>query len=166
MTTEDQVKGPAWPFILAGVAGLAVALIRTILGGEGDLAPLAEALADNPLLPVVYINWYALSTIMAVMGAALLVAVRLSRPARQAIAVLAALCFGAVGLWFMGITWSATGSPFTFFPWMPLSLTTLLCALAAWKAAPPSSRWRWRAARRRAAGTGGSGAKPRASARR
>jgi hypothetical protein len=34
----------------------------------------------------------------------------------------------------MGFVHHATGSPFTYFPWIPLGLTALLSAFAAWRA--------------------------------
>jgi hypothetical protein len=48
-------------------------------------------------------------------------------------AALATFAFAAVALLFMGFTWAETGSPFTFAPWIPLTLTTALCGYAAWR---------------------------------
>ncbi len=128
---DRRSRGPAWPHILAGLAALGVAAIRTLAGAANDLAPILAALDGNPLSAVVLINWYALNAILGVLGAALLLAPRLSRPARRAIAALATLAFGLLTALFMGFTWARTGSPFTFPPWIPLALTTALCAHAA-----------------------------------
>ncbi|MGB3808156.1 MAG: hypothetical protein WA936_13225 [Erythrobacter sp.] len=124
-------RGPAWPFALAGLAALAVAAIRTVLGEGTDLAPILAALDGTPMGALVQINWYALSAIMAGLGIALLWAIALSRPARRAIALIAGFAFGVVTLLFMGFTWATTGSPFAYMPWLPLTLTTVLCLNAA-----------------------------------
>ena len=59
-----------WLFILAGLAALAVTLIRAILGAAVDLTPLLAALDGNSLRGVVIINWHAM-TAAAAAGVAL-----------------------------------------------------------------------------------------------
>ena len=123
-----------WPFILAGIAALGVAAARTVLGGRNDLPWLVEGLARPPMAAVIYINWHALNVTFATLGVALLVATALHRSAGKAIGTIAAIVFGSTCALFLYYTHQATGSPFTFFPWIPLGLTALLSAFAAWRA--------------------------------
>lgn len=123
-----------WIFIVAGMAGLGVTLIRTFAGGAMDLDPLLSALGENNLSGVVLINWYALNAILGILSLSLLWASRLSRSSQMVIGVISTLTFGSVGLIFMTVTAIETGSPFTYPPFLPLGLTTLLCAAAAWRA--------------------------------
>lgn len=123
-----------WPFPLAAVAALTVAFLRTLLGGRNDLPRLVEPLEGAPIAAVVYINWHALNVTFATLGVALLVATTLHRSAARAIGTIAAIVFGATCALFMYYTHQATGSPFTFFPWMFFALTALLSAFAAWRA--------------------------------
>lgn len=122
-----------WPFLLAGLAASAVTLARTIGGGQVDLPRIVERMEGDPIVAVVYINWHALSMVFAALALALFAAIRLPRSAARTVGVLATVVFGATCLLFMYHTHIATGSPFTFFPWLPLSVTALLCALAAWR---------------------------------
>ena len=121
-----------WIFIVAGLAALAVTLLRTFAGGATDLAPLLSALEGNSLSGVVLINWHALNVILGVLSLSLLGASRMSRASQMVIGVISALSFGAVWLIFMTVTAIETGSPFTFPPFIPLGVTTFLCAAAAW----------------------------------
>lgn len=83
---------------------------------------------------VIYISWYALNVTFAALGLALLVATTLHRSASQAIATLAAIVFASTCALFLYYTHQATGSPFTFFPWIPIGLAAGLAAFAAWRA--------------------------------
>ena len=123
-----------WIFIVAGLAALGVTLLRTFAGGAADLAPLLAALEGNSLSGVVLINWHALNVILGVLSLSLLWASRLSRSSQVVIAAMSTLSFGAVWLIFMTVTAIKTGSPFTFPPFIPLGITTFLCAAAAWSA--------------------------------
>ena len=123
-----------WPLLLAGLAALGVAAARTILGGTNDLPFLLEGLERPGMAALFYINWYALNVTFATLGVALLVATVLHRAAARAIGTIAAIVFGSTCILFMYYTHQATGSPFTFFPWIPLGLTALLSAFAAWRA--------------------------------
>lgn len=123
-----------WPLILAGLAALGVAAARTILGGRNDLPLLVEGPERPAMAAVIYINWYALNVSFAALGVALLVATALQRSAARAIGTIAAVVFGSTCTLFLYYTHQATGSPFTFFPWIPLGLTALLSAFAAWRA--------------------------------
>ena len=123
-----------WPFLLASLVAVTVALLRTILGGRNDLPLLVEGLERPAMAAVIYINWHALNVTFATLAMALFAATLLPRAAAQAIGIIAAIIFGATALLFMYYVNQGTGSPFTFFPWIPLTLTTLLCAFAAWRA--------------------------------
>ena len=123
-----------WPLILAGLAALGVAAARAYFGGTNDLPWLVEGLQRPAMAAVIYINWHALNVAFATLGVALLVATTLHRSAARAIGTIAAIVFGATCILFMYYTHQATGSPFTFFPWIPLGLTALLSAFAAWRA--------------------------------
>ena len=123
-----------WPFLLAGLAALGVAIGRTILGGRSDLPNMVQGLDRPEFAAVTYINWYALSVAFATLGIALLFATRLPSVAARPIAIIAAIVFGATCALFMYYVHQATGSPFTYFPWIPLAATSLLSAFAAWRA--------------------------------
>lgn len=123
-----------WPFLLAGLGALGVAVARTIFGGRNDLPLLVSNLERPAMAAVIYINWYALNITFAALGLAMFAATRLERSAARAIGTIAAIVFGATCILFMYFTHQATGSPFTFFPWIPLALTALLSAIAAWRA--------------------------------
>ncbi|MEM6558080.1 MAG: hypothetical protein AAF642_19485 [Pseudomonadota bacterium] len=121
-----------WLFILAGLAALAVTLIRAILGAAVDLTPLLAALEGNSLRGVVIINWHAMTAIFAIIGVALLLASRLSSAAQIAIGSIGASVFGVVCVTFMTVTAMETGSPFTYPPFIPLGIASGLSAAAAW----------------------------------
>ena len=121
-----------WLFILAGLAGLAVTLIRALAGGAVDLEPILAALEGNSLRGVVIINWHAVTALLAILSIALLIASRLSQPSKVVIGVIGALSFGAVCVTFMYVTAIETGSPFTFPPFIPLGIASGLSAAAAW----------------------------------
>lgn len=126
--------GRRWPFLLAGLGAIGVAIARTIFGGRNDLPLLVSNLERPAMAAVIYINWYALNVAFATLGLALLFAARMPAVAARAIAIIAAIVFGATAALFLYYTHQATGSPFTFFPWIPLTLTALLSAIAAWRA--------------------------------
>ena len=119
-------------FILAGVAALGVTLIRAFAGGSIDLEPLLAALGDNSLKGVVIINWHAMTTIFAILSAALLLSPRLPKSSRVTIGALSALVFGVTCAIFMTVTAIETGSPFTYPPFIPLAIASGLSAAAAW----------------------------------
>ncbi len=123
-----------WPFLLAALVAVTVAFLRTTLGGRNDLPRLVEGLAHPPMAAVIYINWHALNVTFATLALALFAATLLPRAAAQAIGTIAAIIFGATALLFLYYVNQTTGSPFTFFPWIPLSLTALLAAFGAWRA--------------------------------
>lgn len=123
-----------WPFLLAALAAFAVALLRTILGGRNDLPLLIEGAVRPGMAAVISINWHTLNVTFATLALALFAATFLHRSAAQAIGVIAAIIFGATCALFMYYTDQVTGSPFTFFAWLPLALTALLSAFAAWRA--------------------------------
>ena len=133
-TNIDARPRSRWPLLLAGLAALGVAAARTILGGTNDLPLLVSGLERPAMAAVIYINWYALNVAFATLGVALLVASALHRSTARAIAIIAAIVFAATCALFLYFTNQATGSPFTFFPWIPLGLTALLSAFAAWRA--------------------------------
>ncbi len=118
-------------FILAGLGATAVTLIRAIRGGAGDLAILLEALGDHPIRGVVLINWHVLTAVFAFLAISLLVAPKLPRQAAILAGILSTLVFGTTAITFLTVSAQQTGSPFTWFPWIPLGLTALLCAGAA-----------------------------------
>ena len=123
-----------WPFLVAGLAALAVAALRTILGGPSDLAALERELGGNNIIGIVRVNWHSLNVIFASFAVALFLAARAPRAAAQAIAILAAIAFGATCIILLIVSAQQTGSPFTHYPWIPLSLTAALSAFAAWRA--------------------------------
>lgn len=123
-----------WPFLLAGLSAIGVAIARTIFGGRNDLPLLVSNLERPAMAAVIYINWYALNVTFATLGLAMFAATRLPASAARAIGSIAAIVFGATAALFMYFVHQATGSPFTFFPWIPLALTALFAALAAWRA--------------------------------
>ena len=123
-----------WLFVLAGLAALAVTLIRTFVGTAVDLEPLLAALDGNSFRGVVIINWYALNATFAILSIALFLASRLSLPVRVAIGAISSFVFGAVCVIFMAVTAMETGSPFTYPPFIPLAITSALSAAAAWSA--------------------------------
>ena len=133
MAAFEERPRSRWPFALAGLAALGVAAARTILGGRYDLPLLVGGLERPAMAAVIYINWYALNIAFATLGLALLFATRMHAAAGRAVAIVAAMIFGATTILFLYFTNQATGSPFTFFPWIPLAVTTVLCALAAWR---------------------------------
>ncbi|KAA9130891.1 hypothetical protein F3N42_11050 [Marinihelvus fidelis] len=118
-------------FILAGLAALAVTLIRGIAGGEGDLALLLAALEGNPIRGVVIINWHALTAVFGLLAVALFFSAWLSRPVGVIVGLLAAGTFGTTCALFMAVAAAETGSPFTYFPYIPLGITATLSFLAA-----------------------------------
>ena len=132
--TADARPRSRWPLLLAGIAALGVAAARTIFGGRYDLPLLVEGLERPAMAAVIYINWYALNVTFAALGVALLVATTQHRSAARAIATLAAIVFASTCALFLYYTHQATGSPFTFYPWIPLGLTAALSAFAAWRA--------------------------------
>lgn len=123
-----------WPFVLAALAATAVTVIRAVLGGAGDLALLDDALAGNDVAGVVHINWHALTAIFASLSIGLFVSTRAPRDAARAIGILAGLAFGATCVAFLIVSARVTGSPFTYFPWIPLGITALLSFFAAARA--------------------------------
>jgi len=135
-TESDAARGlrRRWPFLLAGLSASVVTLVRSIGGGQGDLPRIVELLDGAAIATVVYINWYALSASFAVLAITLFAAIRLPRAAARLAGALAAVVFGSTCLLFMHHSQVATGSPFTFFPWLPLGLTAVLSAFAAWRA--------------------------------
>ena len=123
-----------WPFLLAGLGAIGVAIARTIFGGRNDLPLLVSNLERPAMAAVIYINWYALNITFATLGLAMFAATRLPASAARAIGTIAAIVFGATCVLFMYFVHQGTGSPFTFFPWIPLALTALFAAFAAWRA--------------------------------
>ncbi len=118
-------------FILAGLAALAVTLIRAIAGGAGDLAILLSALEGNAIRGVVIINWHALTAVFGLLAVGLLFSAWLPRPAGVMVGLLAAGAFGTTCGLFMAVAAAETGSPFTYFPYIPLGVTAVLSLLAA-----------------------------------
>ncbi len=108
-----------WPFLVAGLAALAVA------------ATWSPALED----PEIWMfNRNAGLATYAVLGVLLLVSTTVQRTAARLIAGVAAITFGASGAVFMYHAFLATGSPFTFPHWVPLSLAAFLAAFASVRA--------------------------------
>lgn len=132
-------RRPRGLFLAAGLSAMAVTLIRGIAGGRSDLAAVQAALVDANLTGVVLVNWHALTAIFALLSLALLLASRRSRGAACAVGLIAGLAFGATALVFMAVSARQTGSPFTWFPWIPLGLTSAVSFAAAVRACRESA---------------------------
>ena len=133
-TVSSSARPLRWPFMVAATAAAAVTALRAILGGSSDLPNMVRGLDRPEFAAVIYINWHALSVTFATLALALLAATRLPGSAARAIGTIAAIVFGATCALFMYYTYKGTGSPFTYFPWIPLSLTALISAFAVWRA--------------------------------
>lgn len=131
--SESGPRATRWLFVVAGLAAALVTLMRAIFGGGSDLAALERELAGNDIIGIVRVNWHALNAIFASFAVALLVAARAPRAAARAIGVLAAIAFGATGIVLMVVSAQQTGTPFTHYPYIPLGITALLAAAAAWR---------------------------------
>jgi len=131
MEEVKKTRTVRWPFLVAGLAALAVA----ITGSASDGWIAVWEVAGGSVATVTYLfGENAFLTTYTVLGLALLVSTILPRTAARAIGSVAAIAYGSICALFMYHTYQVTGSPFGFFPWVPLALTALLSAFAVWRA--------------------------------
>ena len=123
-----------WFFILSGVCASYVAAVRVFAGFEGALPTLLSELSGTGLQGLVIVMWHVLSIVFGILALGLFLSLRLPRAAASAIASITAAVFGSACAAFLIVSYRDTGSLFAYYPALPLGITAILAAAAAFAA--------------------------------
>ncbi len=119
--------------VVAGVAAMAAAIGRFLLG-RGEIDAVLGLLGSAPQAALVGIVWQALTYVMAVFGAALIVSARASRETAQSVALLSTAIFGGIAAIMAVYAGAALADPFAFFPFYIMATVAVLSGVAAARA--------------------------------